>query len=60
MCPYGPVWARVGPARALEEREKLGKTCFSSNTVLRKDIVFDLQTTFFDGFNMLLSFLAEK
>ena len=27
---------------------------------LGKNIIFGLQTTFFDGFNMLMSFLAEK
>ena len=26
--PYGPVWARPGPARALEEREKFRKNVF--------------------------------
>ena len=30
------------------------------NAFLRKNVVFGLQTAFFDGFNVLMSFLAEK
>ena len=41
--PYGPIrahiWARMGPARALEEREKFGKNIFRSNTSLSKIVV---------------------
>ena len=33
-------------------------TCL--NALLRKNDVCGLQTTFFDGFNVLMSFLAEK
>ena len=29
-------------------------------SLLRENVVFDLQRTFFDCFNVLLSFLAEK
>ena len=29
------------------------------NALLRKNVIFGLQTEFFDGFNMHLSFLAE-
>ena len=75
MGPYGPQpgpgpnpdWAptrdleeSVGPARALEEREKIMKNALLFYAFLRKNAVFGLQTTFFDGFNVLLSFLAEK
>ena len=28
--------------------------------IFMKNIIFGLQTTFFDGFNVLMSFLAEK
>ena len=28
MSPYGPMWARMGPARALEERDKFKKNHF--------------------------------
>ena len=37
-----------------------GKTHSFSNSFLRKKVLFGLQTTFFDVFNVLLSFLAEK
>ena len=51
--------AHMGPARALEEREKLEKHIFLSITFLLKIIVFDLQTTFFNDFNVFFRFLAE-
>ena len=41
-------------------RETLRENIFLANAFLRKNIFFDLQTTFFDGFNVLMSFLAEK
>ena len=58
----GSIWAHVGPARALEEREKYKKNLplFLRNTFLFKIFVFGLQTAFFYGFSVLLSFLAEK
>ena len=31
-----------------------------SNAFLRENCIFAPQTTFFDGFNVLMSFLAEK
>ena len=59
--PYGPLWAHMGPARALEEREKCRKNIpFSHVTHFhQKSLFFDLQTAFFDGFNVLFRFLAE-
>ena len=60
MGPARALEESVGPARALEEREKFRKNIFFClDTFLRKDIVFGLQTAVFDGFNVLLSFLAE-
>ena len=51
----------MGPARALEERERFRKiTLFLVlNTFFLKIVVFDLQTVFFDGFNVFFRFLAE-
>ena len=67
MGPYRPVWARPGPLSVwarpgpLKSGKSLGKTCpFSLNAFLRRNVGFDLQTTCFDSFNVLLSFLAEK
>ena len=60
MGPSRPVLAHMGPAQALEEREKLMKNVhFLRNTSLLKIVVFDLQMTFFDGFNVFFRFLAE-
>ena len=44
--PHGPIWARMGPARALEERENFRKNA---------PVLF-----FFFKLNMLLNFLAEE
>ena len=65
---YAPIWAdmgparaleeSVGPARALEEQEKFKKNALAY-ALLRKHVAFVLQATIFDGFNVLLSFLAE-
>ena len=50
----------MGPARALEEREKFRKNIiFLNNTFFSKIYVFDLQTAFFDGKSMFFRFLAE-
>ena len=67
---YEPIWAHigparaleesVGPARALEEREKFRKTHTFFFSFLRNEFVLGIQTTFFDSFNVLLSFLAKK
>ena len=53
MGPYGPG---PGPWRAgkVQEKHKF------LNSLFTKKIVFGIQTPFFDGFNVLLSFLAEK
>ena len=60
MGPYGPVRAHMGPARALEEREKFRKNIFSlRNTFLSKIVVFDLHMLFFVRFNVFFRFLAE-
>ena len=60
MGSYGPVWANVGPARALEERDKFRKNMFClRNTLFLKIVIFDLQTKFVDGFNEFFRFLAE-
>ena len=59
MGPYGPVWARIGPTRALEEREKFKKTYFLNKTFFSKIIVFDLQTMLFDEKTVFFRFLAE-
>ena len=52
-CQYGPV---PGPWRA----GKFNNKYFLSNTFFQKVVVFDLQTHLFNGFNLLLSFLAEN
>ena len=60
MGPARALEESVGPARALEEREKFRKNAPLFLHILYKNIVFNLQTTVFDGFNVLLSFLAEN
>ena len=59
--PYGHIRAHMGPARALEERERFRKITLLclSNTFFSNIIVFDLLTTLFDGFNVFFRFLAE-
>ena len=42
------------------QRKPSRKTHLCSNAFLRKNNAFGLQTTFFDGFNVFMSFLAEK
>ena len=60
MGPYGPIWAHMGPARALEEREKLKKSePFFQVTFFLEIFVFDLQSTFVDGKTVFFKFLAE-
>ena len=59
MGPARALEESVGPARALEEREKSGKAHSFFNTFLQKDYALGLQTAFFEGFNVLLSFLVE-
>ena len=64
------IWAHMGPARALEESVGLARALeeqdkFRKNAPLFVKHIFtknkvSLQTSFFGGFNMLLSFLAEK
>ena len=41
-------------------RETLRENIPFSNTFLRKNVIFGIQTAFFDGFNVLMSFLAEN
>ena len=41
-------------------RETLRENIPFLNAFLRKNVIFVLQTTFFDGFNVLMSFLAEN
>ena len=61
MGPARALEESVGPARALEERGKFRKSAlFFFYTFLDKNVVLGLQTTFFDGFSVLLGFLAEK
>ena len=58
--PYGPIWARMGPARALEEREKFRKSAPCSYlTYLYQKSSFLTSTRRFNGFNMFFRFLAE-
>ena len=61
MGPARALEESVGPARALEEGEKFRKNVplFFERT-FTKNVVFDLQTTFFDSFNVLFNFLTEK
>ena len=61
MGPFGPVWAHMGPARALEKRKKIWKVAplFCPTHFVSKIVVFDLQTMFFDGFHVFFTFLAE-
>ena len=40
--------------------ENIRNTYLFVNAFLLKNVIFSLQTTFFDGFNMLMSFLAEN
>ena len=43
MGPYRPVWAHMGSARALEERDKFRKTpLFVRDTFFLKVLVFHL------------------
>ena len=54
------VWARVGPARALEEREKFRtNTFFAQHTFFSKIVVLDPHMALFDSFSVFLRFLAE-
>ena len=41
-------------------RETLRENIHFLNVFLLKNFIFGLQTMFFDGFNVLMSFLAEK
>ena len=60
MGPYEPMRARMGPARALEEREKFRKNApVFFQTTVQKIAVFDLHMTFFDSFNVFFRFLAN-
>ena len=58
--PYGPIRARMGPARTLEEREKIRKkrTFFLRNTSQKSSFLTSIIFSF-DSFNVLLRFLAE-
>ena len=69
---YEPIWAHMGPARALEEsvgparvlEESVGparalEELFLFNTFLGKNICFLPPDSFFNSFNVLLNFLAE-
>ena len=60
MGPYGPVWARMDLARALEEREKFKKDAILFKHFLRQNIVLASRQRFFNIFKVLLSFLTEK
>ena len=62
MGPYGPAWARMGPARALDEREKFWKNApaFVSNACLSKIVVFNLHITFFDSFTCSSDFWPKS
>ena len=67
MSPYGPIWSRPGPLKRawarpgpLKSGKSSGKTHPFFKTYFYEKIVSGLQTVFFDGFNVLLSFLAEK
>ena len=46
--------------RNVEIGGKHKETISFSNVLLRKNVIFCLQTTFFDGFKVLVSFLTEK
>ena len=62
MGPYGPVWAHMGRARALEAREKFRENVFiflSNIFLFSKIVVFDIQTTFFVGETVFFRFLTE-
>ena len=48
----------MGPARDLDEREKLRENIFFKCMFI-KIIVFDLHITFFDSLNMFFRFQAE-
>ena len=50
----------MGPARALEEREKFKKnTHFFKHMFIKTIVVSDLYMTFFNGFYVFFRFLAE-
>ena len=60
MGPSGPILARMGPARALDEREKFRKNIHAFvQTSFSKTIAFDIHMMFFDSFNVFFRFLAE-
>ena len=67
--PHGPIralWAHMGPnpdrapTRTGPQPSPGQKTYPYFNTYLQTNDVFGLSTAFFDGFNVLLSFLAEN
>lgn len=47
-------------SETLQGHPSPGKTHLFFNYVFSENVVFGLQTAFFDGFNVLLSFLAEE
>ena len=59
--PYGPMEARMGPARALEERERLKKkhTFLYVTHLHQKSSFLTSKQRFCYGFNVLFRFLAE-
>ena len=59
MGPARALEKSVGPARALEEREKFRNNAPFLNTFLRKQNIFLPPNNDSDGFNLLLSLLAE-
>ena len=43
-----------------KSEENIRKTYLFFKCIFTKNVIFGLQTTFFYGFNVLMSFLAEK
>ena len=56
---FGPETCEIGPKDGTW-KETLQENILFSNAVSRNKYVFCLQTTLFDGFNVLMSFLAQK
>ena len=60
--PYGPIRAHMGPARALEEREKFRKKIFFAQHMCffsSKIVDFNLHMTLVYRFNVFFRFLTE-
>ena len=56
---FGPEKLEIRPPKVGTWRETLRENILFK-CIFMKNNIFGLQTTFFDGFNVLMSFLAER